>query len=53
MTSQTTIRIKVKLAWWVRPYLKTLSFLCELHDCEPDMEKVMKTITRGLRVKVG
>lgn len=48
----TAITVRVKLAWWVLPWLHTLIFFCQLMEREPDYEKVMAVMRRGTRVSV-
>lgn len=47
-----TVRVEVRLRWWVRPYLATLGALCELLGREPDEKRVAATVARGVRVFV-
>lgn len=47
-----TVRLSVKLAWWLRPYLKLLVFCCVLAGTAPDQTKLKAKVRRGLRVVV-
>ena len=49
MTEQT---VRIKLSWWVTPYVHTLAVLCVLFNTEPDYEKVKRTIARGIKKEV-
>lgn len=44
----TKITVKVRIAWWVKPYLRTVLFLCWVFNAEPDMEKVGYWVKKGL-----
>lgn len=46
------ITIRVRVAWWVRPYLWGLATFCWLFGTTPDMEKVERTTKRGVRLRV-
>jgi hypothetical protein len=46
-----TYRVHVRVAWWVRPYLIILTVLCDAFDCVPDMDKVDRTVRRGMKLR--
>lgn len=46
-----TIKVRVTVAWWLKPYLTALIFLCRLHNTEPDEEKLKRVIARAIRVR--
>jgi hypothetical protein len=46
------VSIKVCVAWWVPVYINTMKFFCVLMQCEPDYDKVQKTVMRGITTKV-
>jgi len=47
-----TIDLKVKIAWWLKPYFFTLKFFCILHNCMPDEEKLRKIIRRAINLRL-
>lgn len=47
-STEITVSFNVRIHWWVRPYLETLGFLCELFDTEPDYEKAERIVMRGI-----
>lgn len=48
MTASTAI-VEVRRAWWLDMYLWGVITVALLMGGEPDMEKVMRVIVRGLR----
>lgn len=42
------IIVKVRLAWWVMPYVNTLLFFCRVFHTEPDYDKLTNIIKRGV-----
>jgi len=44
------MKVYVKRAWWVIPYLNAVVLFAEVMGLEPDLEKVSATITRGFKV---
>lgn len=46
-----TMTIRISLAWWVTPYLRTLAFLCWMLGTEPDMERVGYWVGKGIKIK--
>jgi hypothetical protein len=49
--ARPTITLRVTRSWWVMPYLHTLALLCAITGREPDMEKVTRTLMRGVHVR--
>lgn len=45
------LRLKVKLAWWFRPYVYCLAVVSAITGREPDWGRVQKWIDRALRIK--
>jgi hypothetical protein len=43
---------KVRIAWWVQPYLSSVWLFSQITGMEPDMSKVAKTVGRGLNTSV-
>lgn len=50
--AKLTVDVKAHVAWWVPVYLNTLKFFCILMQCEPNYDKVQKTVRRGITTKV-
>jgi hypothetical protein len=51
--SMCTIKIKVHIRWWVKPYLQSLSLLHRLFGYSPDPHKIGAFIAdRGTRVEL-
>lgn len=46
-----SITITIKVAWWVRWYIAGVSLCALLTGLEPDLEKVARTVRRGLKVR--
>jgi hypothetical protein len=44
--------IVVTFAWWLRPYLFGVMTMVHLTGCEPDYDKVEKTIRRAVRMRL-
>ena len=54
MAHPAQIRITIRLAWWVRPYLTALLGFAAMTGLEPDAAKVVDLISRrGLRFVRG
>ena len=47
------ITLSVHVAWWVKPYCYLLSVFCGITGMEPDMDKVERTIHKGITVKAN
>lgn len=51
--ASVTIKVSVRLAWWVRWYLSACALFGRLHKLEPNAEKISNTIkNHGIKVKV-
>lgn len=44
---------RIKLAWWVRPYLCGVTTVAWLTGREPDTDKVWSRVERGVRLVRG
>jgi len=50
MANPSQITIRIKLAWWVKPYLLALIAFAKMAGQEPDADKAAELISRrGLR----
>ena len=49
------IEIKLKITWWVRPYLLTVETFAAMFGVEPDSDKVAQMLTRlgGIKVEIS
>lgn len=52
MARPITVRIEVRMAWWLGPYLAGITLPCWLTGVEPDLQKVGRTMRRALRTRV-
>lgn len=50
--SQVKVNVRIRLRWWLRPYLWTLVAFCVLTKQLPDEEKLAYWITKGLKTDV-
>lgn len=41
------IKIRIKKAWWVTPYIRLYRLKCHITGQEPDIEWMLATIARG------
>lgn len=41
------IKIRIKNAWWVWPYIRLYGLKCRITGEEPDIEWMVATISRG------
>jgi hypothetical protein len=48
--STTSITVSIKLAWWVNPYLTGVRIMSELTGLEPDYDRVVATVLRGIKI---
>lgn len=46
------IRLRVRFAWWLAPYMNTLAFMCAVFGGEPDPDKLQRVVRRAVRVEV-
>jgi hypothetical protein len=44
------LTIKIKRAWWLRPYLYGVLIFSYMTGMQPDFEKVARTAARGFKV---
>ena len=48
----TTITLKVRVSWWVKPYIRAIGLLCAITGLQPDADKISQTVMRGMRLEV-
>jgi hypothetical protein len=46
-----SLTVSVKLAWWLLLYLDGVLLMQAITGLDPDMEKVERMISRGIRVR--
>lgn len=51
--AQITVKISLRVAWWVCWYLAGVAMAARLTGATPDMAKVKRWIRRGLSVSVS
>lgn len=44
------LKLSVKFAWWLKPYLRVLAFFCVMAGTLPDQAKLEAKILRAMRV---
>lgn len=44
------IKLTVKLAWWLRPYLAALLLACMVTQAEPDWVKLDRVLAKSIRI---
>lgn len=52
MARKSRLYVRVKVAWWVLPYLQTLQALCHIMGTEPDLERVEHWIKKGIKAEI-
>lgn len=52
MAKDIAIKIKVTVAWWLKPYIWGVVTTSVLAGLEPDWDKVARMVRRSLRAKV-
>ncbi len=53
MAADIQIKCRVVLAWWVKPYIHTVAFLCAITGQEPNLERTNYWVTRGVTIKLN
>lgn len=48
--ASASITLTVRVAWWVRPYIRAVALFSRMTGLTPDVEKVSRTARRGLRI---
>jgi hypothetical protein len=49
--AEARLKLEVRVSWWVYLYLRGVAFVCSVTGYDPDMDKVIRWIERGIRVK--
>lgn len=49
--AKATLELKVRVAWWVKPYLKLVGMLAWISGRQPDTDKVAASVMKGVSVK--
>jgi hypothetical protein len=45
------LRVRVRVAWWLKPYIAVLSLFCWLFNAAPDWGKFDKVIDRAIKLE--
>jgi hypothetical protein len=48
---KTTLRLRVRVSWWLRYYLLVLEVFCDVFDREPDWQKLSAVIELAIRIE--
>ena len=46
-----TIEYRIHVAWWVPIYVRSVAVFCVLFQTQPNTERIVATIKRGVRVE--
>lgn len=46
-----TLTVKISMAWWFTPYVRTLQFFSLITGMTPDFDKLDKVIRHAIRVE--
>lgn len=53
MSDECKVVFRVRVAWWLRPYLHALAFFAALTGCMPDQGKLARVVDRAIRIELG
>ncbi len=54
MAGNLTVKVEIKIRWWVRLYLKALMLFCLTFNTFPDIEKVARFVVKyGFRIRAA
>jgi hypothetical protein len=48
-----TITLRVHVSWWVKPYIHTCAMFACLFGTTPDVDKIVATVMRGVKVRLA
>lgn len=48
--AKASIELAVKVSWWVLPYIHSVALFARMTGLQPDLDKVVRTALRGIRV---
>lgn len=52
MTIDKEAKIVARFAWWLKPYMHVLAFLCFVTNQQPDWDKFERTVKKAIRLKI-
>lgn len=52
-SSNQSITLIAKFAWWFKPYVSILIFFCSVHRTKPDPDHLYKVTRRAIRIKTS
>jgi hypothetical protein len=53
MMAASELHVEVRMAWWLMPYIRTVTFLAVMFGIEPNWQRVNYWIRRAISVRVG
>ena len=53
LMAQAQLKLRVSLAWWLKPYLYGVILTARLTGAEPDMNKVGRMVRKAVRAKAA
>lgn len=52
MNAPEQITVRLRFTWWAKAYLSSVMLFAHLTGMQPDEEKVLTTVLKGLRTEV-
>ena len=49
--NMASIKVTVRVAWWVRWYISGVALCAFITGAQPDMEKITAKVKKGVRIK--
>jgi hypothetical protein len=49
---QITVKVRTSIAWWVKPYLQSLSLFARLTGMDVDVDKALHFAMKGVKVRI-
>lgn len=53
MSDRAVLHIRARVAWWVKPYIRSVALFACTFGLQPDTDKVLRTVMRGVRLEVA
>lgn len=48
-----TVKVRYKMAWWVKPYIKSCILFAKMFNLTPNINKIRGTALKGCSVCIG
>ena len=45
------LHVNIRVSWWVKHYVMLLILFCKLFNTYPDMKKLERVLSRGIRIE--